>query len=205
VLHRLVDRRLPVRFDAGGDDHLRAATFDPPFVWVRGPQDILDRVREMPTQPMCPWATGDPVAQEKATTASVPLVNELEGRPVSVTPEIVQVRLAPVPRRKCYTVNAPVYFLCPSSFALQPRFLEGAVSATVTVRVSGPPGEAAPNVWAYIDLTKRTFESRAYREPVQVQLPMEFHLDQEPPSPIAFELLSAALPFDSRGLSQGEP
>jgi hypothetical protein len=78
-------------------------------------------------------------------------------------------------------------------------------SVTVTLNLSGPAGQETPNVWAYIDLTKRTFDSGTYREPVHVQLPMEFQLDQEPPGPIAFELLSVGMPVESMAPSQGEP
>src|SRR5262249_45623241 len=52
TLHRLVERRLPVRLVHGPDDAVSQAAFDPPTVVVRGPQDVLDRLRAVPTQPV---------------------------------------------------------------------------------------------------------------------------------------------------------
>src|SRR5262249_40242477 len=51
TLHRLIERRLPVRFDPVRDAPLGPVVLEPATVLVRGPQEVLDRVRAIPTQP----------------------------------------------------------------------------------------------------------------------------------------------------------
>ncbi len=83
TLHRLVDRHLSVRFDYTADERLGPVKFEPVKVVVRGPQEILDRMRTMPTQPFVIPAPpeGIPPAQP-ITLTPVSLVRELEGLPV---------------------------------------------------------------------------------------------------------------------------
>ncbi len=45
TLHRLVERRLPVRFDSVSDEPVGPVVIEPATVLVRGPQEVLDRAR----------------------------------------------------------------------------------------------------------------------------------------------------------------
>src|SRR4051812_31885197 len=45
TLHRLAERRLPVRFDHGPFDAVVPVEIEPATVLVRGPQEVLDRTR----------------------------------------------------------------------------------------------------------------------------------------------------------------
>src|SRR5262249_45207806 len=45
TLHHLVERRLPVRFDYEGEDHIAHVSVEPATVTVRGPEEVLDRTR----------------------------------------------------------------------------------------------------------------------------------------------------------------
>src|SRR5581483_8183533 len=51
TLHRLVERRLPVRLDHGPEEAGVTVELEPAAVLVRGPQEVLDRARDLPTQP----------------------------------------------------------------------------------------------------------------------------------------------------------
>jgi hypothetical protein len=205
TLHRLVERRLPVRCDSGPEDGLRAVSVEPSSVWVRGPQEVLDRIRDVPTQPICSLALGESNGREEIVPASMPLVHELEGRPIVVTPEIVKVRFAPASRPRAFTVSVPVQFLCPANFDLRPLFAGGAANNNVTVRMRGPMTDDVPKPHAYIDLTQRKFHPGAYREPVHLQLPKDYELDQEPLVPIAIELVPVSPTVTNTGPVQGQP
>jgi hypothetical protein len=134
----------------------------------------------------------------------MPLVHELEGRPIVVTPEIVQVRFAQTSRPRAFTVSVPVQFLCPADFHLRPLFA-GSATNNVTIRMRGPVTDDVPKPRAYIDLTQKKFHPGAYREPVHLQLPKDYELDQEPLEPIAFELVPVSPTVTNRGPVQGQP
>jgi len=51
TLRRLVERRLPIRLDYAPDEPVLQVSLEPATVLVRGPQDILERVRSLPTRP----------------------------------------------------------------------------------------------------------------------------------------------------------
>jgi hypothetical protein len=122
-------------------------------------------------------------------TVSLPLVTQMEGRPVRATPDVVTVELTVQPRQRTYVLSeVPVRFLCPAKFDLQPRFVNEC-SGTITVRVKGPATAEAPAVTAYIDLTRRKFRPGVYaKEPLRLQLPEDFQLAQEPPLAADFQL-----------------
>jgi hypothetical protein len=192
TLHRLVERRLPVRFDSVSEEPVGPVIIEPATVLVRGPQDVLDRARAIPTQPS---EVPGPLARVSAPGASpgagrVPLVTELEGRPVRVVPGRVSVRV-PGQTRKVYELtDLPIHFLCPADFTLRPRFFDER-SGRVSLRVQGPVQEEPPRVNAFIDLTRARFVSGGNHEPLQIQLPKDFQLAQDPPRVVAFELLPA--------------
>jgi hypothetical protein len=191
TMHKMVERRLPVRFDAAGDDRLHAASIEPATVLVRGPQRVLDRTRDIPTQ-ACPFSTTPDQADEvDRASLTLPLVQELEGRPITVSPGQVTVRLVPVPREQHVTVEAPVGFLCPPGFALRPVF--SGEAPKLAIHLLGMSGDEPPVAHAYIDLTQGKYEPGSCRQPVRLQLPKGYQLDQEPPGPVSFDLL----PLDS--------
>jgi hypothetical protein len=187
TMHKMVERRLPVRFDSAGDDRLHAASIEPATVLVRGPQRVLDRTRDVPTQP-CPCSTiPDQTDEVDRAGLTLPLVQELEGRPITVSPGQVTVHLVPVPREQRVTVDAPVGFLCPPGFALRPVFSGEAPRLVIHLR--GPSGDEPPVAYAYIDLTQGRYEVGSCRQPVRLQLPKGYQLDQEPPGLVSFDLI----------------
>jgi hypothetical protein len=102
TLHRLVERRLPVRFDHGPDDAVSQAVFDPPTVVVRGPQEVLDHLRALPTQPFVLPAPPEGTVAETVVLGPVALADEVEGKPVRATPDAVTLRVTLKPRNKLY-------------------------------------------------------------------------------------------------------
>jgi hypothetical protein len=191
TLRRLVERRLPVRLDCVMEERVNQIVMEPATVLVRGPQEILDRVRVLPTTPYLLPARPDAAPlQELTTSATVPLVQELEGRPIRTTPATVTARLTLRARQTIYElVDVPVQFLCPANFMLRPIW-ENERAGKITVRVLGPTGEDPPQVAAFIDLTDRKFfASGLYAdEPLRLQLPKDFSLAQNPPRSGPFKL-----------------
>jgi hypothetical protein len=190
TLYRIVERRLPVRLDQSLEDRVSQAKVEPATVLVRGPQEVLDRVRAIPTQPYLmpsPRSEG-PTAPESLLVGPIPLVEEIDGRPVRAAPPSVMARLTLQPRQRVYELtDVPVHFLTPVPFPLRPSFLGDGRDGKITIRVTGPAKEE-PVVHAYIDLTRKTFNPGLNEEPVQLQLPKDFQLAQNPPRPVSFRL-----------------
>jgi hypothetical protein len=186
ALHRVVERRLPVRFETVNDEAAGQVVLEPASVLVRGPQEVLERARSISTQPSEPparWPLSGSVLR-------VPLVQELEGRPVQVIPARVAVRMLPEPRKVYELPEVPVHFLCPVDFPLRPKFFDER-SGHIALRVQGPAHEELPKVYAFVDLTQGRFPAGRYHEPVRIQLPKEFELVQEPPRGVSFQLVPA--------------
>jgi hypothetical protein len=188
TLHRLVERRLPVVFDNLREGPMGPIILDPPTVLVRGPREVLDRMQciktkpaELPSRPMHAPAN-------VAAIGRVPLVDELEGRAVRVTPLQVLVRVPGQPRKLYELTDVPVQFLCPANFYLRPKFIDER-AGKVTVKLLGPVQSEPPRVFAFIDLSKGRFVSGLNHEPLQLQVPKDFVLAQDPPRVVAFELL----------------
>jgi hypothetical protein len=188
TLRRLVERRLPVRFESISEEPIGPVIIEPPTVLVRGPQEILDRVGSIPTQPSELPSRPASGSAQVAAVARVALVGELESRPIQATPARVTVRLPGQPRKVYVLTDLPIRFLCPADFPLRPRFPDER-SARLTLRVQGPAQEEPPRAFVYVDLTQGRFLAGANHEPVQVQLPRDFQLAQDPPRVAAFELL----------------
>ncbi len=207
TLHRLVERRLPVRFDHSSQDQISQAVIEPATVVVRGPQDVLDHLRALPTQPFILPRPPEGTIAETVVMGSVQLVEEAEGKSVRATPESVTIRLTMQPKNKLYEVEAPVHFLCPAGFPRRPRFRnEG--DGKVTVHLLGPASEDFPRIYAYIDLTAPgnfavAGVSGLYKEPLQVQLPTGYQLAQPLPRYVAFELVAPETPSPPPGAVQG--
>jgi hypothetical protein len=189
TLHRLVERRLPVRWDQSLEDWVGQLRLEPSVVLVRGPQDVLDRVRSIPVQPVhLPTEAEAQAVAEPVEVGPIPVVHEIDGHAVRVTPPTVSARLTLQLRQKVYELSdVPVQFLCPANFPLRPRFVGDGRDGRISLRVVGPTS-AEPAVVALIDLTRRRFEPGFNEEPVRLQLPKDFHLAQEPPRPVPFRL-----------------
>ena len=190
TLHRLVDRHLSVRFDYTADERLGPVKFEPVKVVVRGPQEILDRMRTMPTQPFVIPAPpeGIPPAQP-ITLTPVSLVRELEGLPVRATPAEVVPRFTLQPQQKLYEMDMPVRFLCPANWPLRPRFVSAGRDGMVKITIPGPLVEEPVTAGAYIDLTRQEYNPGRKSAPVQVQLPRDFHTIEISPRELSFELV----------------
>jgi hypothetical protein len=193
TLHRLVERRLPVRFDHAADDPIGPVVVEPSTVLVRGPQEVLDHIRALPTQPFVLPASPEGTVAETVALGPVPLATEAEGMSVRATPETVTVRLTLPPKNKLYEIEVPIHFLCPANFPRRPRF-RNERDGKVKVRLLGPAAEEVPKVSAYLDLTTPgkfavAGVSGLYEEPLQVQLPTGFQLAQPVPRYVAFELV----------------
>jgi hypothetical protein len=202
TLHRLVERRLPVRFDHVHDEPVGPVVLEPATVLVRGPQEVLERVRSIPTEPSELPRRPVNLHPGAAVVGRVPLVQELEGRPVRVFPARVTVRV-PAQLRKVYELtDVPVHFLCPANFLLRPRFLDER-SGKVTLHLQGPAQDEPPKVLAFVDLSRGRFVSGLNHEPLQLQLPKDFQLAQDPPRVVGFELVPVdAVPVGG-GLERG--
>lgn len=191
TLRRLVQRRLPVRLDPAPEDRVRQVVIEPATVLVRGPKVILDRVRFLPTQPSLLVSACDMEPdQEEVAAGVVPLVKELDGRPVTTVPENVSVRLTYHPRERVYELtDVPIRFLCPADWTLRPRFVTPSADK-VRLRLRGPADAEPGTVAAYLDLTARKFGPGLYiDEPLRLQLPRDFTLAQDPPRAAAFRLI----------------
>jgi hypothetical protein len=210
VLRRLVERQLPVRFESTGGWRFASVQVEPPRVLVRGPQEILEQARDIPTLPYALPASG--LAGRTAPSAAspavwradgVPLVQEMEGRRVRVTPATVRVRLMLQPPQKLYELaEVPVQFLCPANFGLRPLFGDER-AGKITLRVLGPAAEEPPAVLAFVDLGGRKWEPGLYEEPLKLQLPKEFQLAQTAPRSVAFQLVPAEGVAKTAGVMTG--
>jgi hypothetical protein len=190
ALHRLVERRLPVRFDCVTEEPAAAVVVEPPTVLVRGPQEVLDRARCIPTQPSELPARPANASPQSAAVGRVALVAELEGRPVSAVPSRVTVRVPGQPRKVYELIDVPIHFLCPADFPLRPHFFNDR-DGRVSLRVRGPVQEEPPRVCVYIDLTRARFVSGKNSEQLLIQLPRDFQLAQDPLRERVFELAPA--------------
>jgi hypothetical protein len=194
TLHRVVERPLPVRFEHNADEPNIPVAIEPPTVLVRGPQELLDKLRALPTQLS---ETPPPGASIR-----VDLQQEIDSRAVRVTPNRVTVRVPPKALKVFEIPDVPVQFLCPPGFTLRPWFGDER-AGRVTVRVEGPAQDEPPKVRAFVDLTRGGFTAGLNHEPVQIQLPKDFQLAQEPPREAAFSLTSVE--FAPKGLERVSP
>jgi hypothetical protein len=185
TLRRIVEKTLPIQLVHTAGDRIERVQLDPPTAVVRGPQEVLERVEHIPTQlytvPSSPGGT-EPVPLE--APVRVPLVTTLGGAQVQPRPGHVAVRFTFKPPQRVYElVDVPVHFLCPANFPYRPQFASDR-AGRITLKVIGPPVLQRPTAAAYIDLTGDRFQRGSlgyYDEPIRVQLPPGFHLDQEPP------------------------
>jgi hypothetical protein len=198
TVHRLVERRLPVRFDHVGDEPVGTLIVEPATVLVRGPQEVLERARSIATQPSELPGRPANALPGAAAIGRVAMVQELEGRPVRVEPPRVTVRV-PQQSRKVYMLpDVPIRFLCPANFTLRPAFYDER-SSRVSLRLQGPAQEDSPKVRLFVDLTVGRFDSGKQNEPLQIQLPKDFVLVDEAPRVVTFDLQPGDSPLMGPG------
>jgi hypothetical protein len=194
-LRRLIERRLAVHFSPVPEDFAGQVTIEPPSVLVRGPKEILDRTRVISTLPFNLPDIDAALEEGSFTAGAVPLVRELEGREIQVTPTTVKVLLSLKPGQKLYELtDVPVEFLCPAGFDWRARFVGGESAGRISLRILGPALAEPPAVTAFVDLTTpgRRLGSGLYTdEPIRLQLPKDFELAQSPPRAATFRLTSA--------------
>jgi YbbR domain-containing protein len=195
IVRRLVERPLPVRFDSVSESRIAQAVVKPSTVLVRGPQEVLEHVREIPTQLyFLNSHLVAPPSPDFNTIRTVPLVTELEGHKVRPTPSSVTVQLTFQQQQKTYELtDVPIQFLCPANFSLKPVFRDER-AGKISLRLQGPAADEAPGIVAYVDLSGKKWESGLYEEPLKLQLPKDFQLLQEPPRQVAFQLAPADPP-----------
>jgi hypothetical protein len=190
TVHRMVERRLAVRLETVGEARISQVKIEPATVLVRGPQDVLDQARALPTQVYAlPQAPETTTSADSMLRGEIALVKEVDGRPIQCTPAAVTFRFRIHPRQRTYELtDVPVSFLCPPNFPWQPRFATPA-AGKVNVRVVGPANDELPPVQAYVDLTQGTFEGGRNREPLRLQLPKDYQPAQDTPRLVTFELV----------------
>jgi hypothetical protein len=201
TLHRLAERLLPVRFEHAQEEPIGPeVVIEPATVLVRGPQEVLDRAKYISTQLSELPARSRNASPSAAAVGRVPILEELERRPVRATPNRVTVRVPAQPRKVYELADVPIRFLCPPNFAFRPRFANDR-AGQVSLRVQGPVQDEPPKVNVYIDLTRGRFTAGNNHEPLQLQLPKDFQLAQEPPRTVAFDLQ----PADAATKRNGSP
>jgi hypothetical protein len=199
VLHRIVEKRLPVTFDHVRSEPAGAVIIDPPTVLVRGPREVLDQLAAIPTEPSELPMRPLRAAPSVAAIGRVPLVDKLGGRPVKVTPATVVVRVPGTSTKTFELIDVPISFLCPPNYNFRPRFVDDR-NGKITLKVSGPLHLEAPRPHVFIDLTRVTLNSGVNNEPLQVHLPPGFKLEQPPPGNASFDLLPGDFNPDGLGL-----
>lgn len=173
VLHRMVEKELPVQFDRLRRGLTNLVKVSPATVRVRGPREVVERARYIPTQPseLPVWTS-----KSETATARAVLVTELEGRPVRVSPSEVTIRLE---GEEHVLKNVPVKFLVPPGFPFRPGFPhEG--GGKIELRLIGPKRYDPPRVQAYVDLTKGRYLSGINKEPLEVHAPADFVVTEKP-------------------------
>ncbi len=185
TVQRLSERTLPVKLEWTGDAHVSHIRIEPASVLVRGPKAVLDHASYLPTKPYAVQV--NPEAQSAAATEvrdQVPLVTELDGRPIVANPATVQFRFKAAPKLRIYELtDIPINFLCPKDSPWRPRFGSDKDSK-VTLKLIGPATEQTPPVSAFVDLTSGNLARGRNLSPLRLQLPKDFQL-VEPATPLA--------------------
>lgn len=202
-LHRLDERRLPVRFDHIREGPTGTILIEPATVLVRGPREVLQRLQYVPTVPSELPVRPLHAPPSVAAIGRVDLADKIEERPVKVTPNRVMVRVPGQLRKEYELTDVPVSFLCPPNYHFKPRFTSER-NGKVTLKVIGPPRDEQPKVTAFIDLREGKFLSGLNNEPLAVQLPPEYQLVGDPPK-VSFELLPGDFNPDGLGIPAPPP
>jgi hypothetical protein len=202
TLHRMTERRLPVQFVNAQDEPTGPLVLDPPSVLVRGPQEVLERLRAIATVPSLLPIRPVNAPPTAAAVGRVSLEEVVENRPVRVTPNKITVRVPAQARRQYEIPEVPVQFMFPPTFPLRPQFTDDR-SSRITLKIEGPVQDDPPKVTVFIDLTKVGLRPGKYAEPAQIQLPKDFALVPNTPPEVSFELLP--IDFGPKGSSMVSP
>jgi hypothetical protein len=203
TVRHLATHELSVVFDPLQDDPSEPVLIDPAVVRVTAPQEVFDHHRSIPTVPSALPMRPANAPPDAAAVGRVALVQELDGLPVRTDPAKVTIKAPSQPREQRILRDVPIHFLCPPDFTLRPEFFNDR-DGRVTLAVTGPKGEEAPKVYAFIDLTHGHFESGSNHEPLQIQfVQKEFALVDEQPRIIAFNLQPAD--FIPKGFGSSPP
>jgi hypothetical protein len=189
TVHKISERLIPVRLESVGDARISQIKVEPAMVLVRGPQDVLEQIRAIPTQPFpLPPAPDSAFSNEPLFRGEVSLVKEIDGRAIQCSPATVAFRCRIHPRQRTYELtDVPISFLCPPGFPWKPTFTTPA-AGKATIRVVGPAADDNPQVQAYIDLTQGTFEAGRNREPLKLYLPKDYVPVNDGPRLVSFIL-----------------
>lgn len=188
TLHRIIEKQLPVRFEHTGEVRVRPVQLEPATVLVRGPKEVLDRLKVIPTQPHAFATPKDAADDESTAMGQVSLVSEVEGSRVQARPEQVSFTCKVQPKQRLYELTeVPVHFLCPAGFPWKARF-GPEHPGKISVRVMGPPTDQPPPITAYVDLAKAAAVEGRNLAPVRIQLPKEFQLVPDGPPLVSFHL-----------------
>jgi hypothetical protein len=189
TVHKIVERRLPVRLECVGEGRIAQLKLEPATVIVRGRQDVLDQARAVPTVAYAvPPAPESITSEESMVHGEIALGKELDGKSIQCSPATVAFRGRLHPRQRTYDLtDVPVSFLCPPQFPFEPKF-QKPEDSKITLRVIGPAMEDTPQVQAFVDLTRGDFEKGRNREPLRIQLPKDFQPAGETPRLVTFIL-----------------
>jgi hypothetical protein len=203
IVNRLIEQRLPVRFQIAGDATISQWTAEPASALVRGPQEILEKMTGIPTVPyVLPARAASLARSESLSLPFVPLLQEFNGKSIRVSPGGVGVKLTVQPQQKIYELSdVPVQFLCPPNFALRAMFSDER-AGKISLRLQGPYGEELPAVTAYVDLGGRKWEPGLYDERVKLQLSKDVKLLGAEPK-VAFQLYPADGAIKTTGVVRG--
>jgi hypothetical protein len=188
TFYRIVERQLPVRLEHTPEARVRPLEIEPAMVTVRGPKEVLERARFIPTQPYGFAPSPEGSVEESIVQGQVELVSEMGGKTIQARPETVTFTCRVQPKQKIYELTeVPVLFLSPPGFPWRPRFGPDQ-TGKISLRIMGPPGEEIPPVHGFVDLTKGNFTRGRNLEPIHVKLPREFQLVPQGPQLISFHL-----------------
>lgn len=187
IVHRLIERTLPVKLDFTGDVRISNVKIEPATVTVRGPKVVLDRAQAISTLPFELSVPAEEDPKETQAREGVDLASELDGRAVQVTPSQVHLKCKVMPRKKIFEVtDLPIRFAIPDRYPWQARFAES--GGKISLRIIGPAGEEVPRVRAYIDLAQEVFGRGRNVSPVRLELPKDFELVERRTPMAAFYL-----------------
>ncbi len=194
TMRRLMERRLEVRLEHTAGERLSQAIVEPRTVLVRGPKEVLERCETISTQLyQVPSLPGGTEPTSLPSPVRVPMITEMGGRAVRVTPATVSARFTLAPEQKEHELrDVPIHFLYPASFPYRPQF-RSEREGRISLRIRGPATQERPMkdlVKAYVDLTEGQFVAGTQAEErIRIYLPPGFKLAQEPPRLPAFELV----------------
>lgn len=202
---KLIEKSLPVKLESGLEGVLPIqANVDPPTVLVKGPQEIIEKARFISTIPANIALTKLNSAENQAAGVKVPLVEEIDGKPIRTSPGKVTVKLIPEPQKIYELSDIPIRFLIPPDFGWRPKFLDDR-SAKLDVRIKGPVLTELPKVTAYIDLTAKTGVAGLNVETIKLVLPKDFFQLEEIPKERTIELTPVEPVKKSLGTINGPP